>query len=190
MSSFFSIHTQHKSNNLAKYCCQSAKNANGVGYNKLVTSGNNPKISKAMRYSQYVRTNTGRPASNVNVAPPATVSSIAGTFIGSISGTVLTIESITTGSVGLYQVLSGPGVTYGTFIVQIINGAGGAGTYLVNIGQIAPSTTITSTIVPTAFTQVIPRSQGRGFYKPPVPAFPITTRQPSGCTPCPVLPTL
>jgi len=189
MSAFFNITNKHKSNNLTKYCCQSAKNAPGVGYNKLVTSGNNPKISKAMRYSQYVRTNTGRPVVSSSVVP-ATVTSISGIFIGSINANVLTIESMSTGSVGLYQVLTGPGVTYGTFIIQFINGSGGPGTYLVNIGQTAPTTTITSTIVPTAFTQVIPRSQGRGYYAPPVPAFPITTRQPPGCTPCPGLPAL
>lgn len=189
MSAFFPLTNQHKSNNLVKYCCQNAKNAREVGYNKLVTSGNNPKISKAMRYSQYVRTNTGRPVPG-KIVVPNVVSSISGTFVGSITASILTIESITSGSVGLYQVLSGPGVTYGTFIIKFINGSGGTGTYLVNIGQITPSTTITSTIVPTGFTQVIPRSHGRGYFAPPIPAFPITTRQPPGCTPCPVLPAL
>ncbi len=29
---------------------------NLIGYNKLVTGGNNPKISKAMRYAIYIRT--------------------------------------------------------------------------------------------------------------------------------------
>ena len=35
-----------------KFC----SNRPTVGYNKLVTTGNNPKLSKAMQYSQYLRT--------------------------------------------------------------------------------------------------------------------------------------
>ncbi len=34
---------------------------NTIGYNKLVTSGNNPTISKAMRYSIYIRTQKSKP---------------------------------------------------------------------------------------------------------------------------------
>jgi len=32
-------------------------NCNNIGYNKLVTSSNNPKISKAMRFSQMANSN-------------------------------------------------------------------------------------------------------------------------------------
>lgn len=39
--------------NIMKYC-QQKKCSQTIEYNKLVTSGNNPSISKRMRYSQYV----------------------------------------------------------------------------------------------------------------------------------------
>lgn len=41
-------------NNLTTYC-NTVNNKKLIQYNKLVTSGNNPSISKAMRYSQYVK---------------------------------------------------------------------------------------------------------------------------------------
>jgi hypothetical protein len=53
------------------YCVQQSKRGytrpksstcgNVVGYNKLVTSGNNPTISKAMRYAVYIRTQRSKP---------------------------------------------------------------------------------------------------------------------------------
>jgi len=39
---------------IAKYC-QSKQSASNVGYLKAATGGNDPSISKSMRYSQYVR---------------------------------------------------------------------------------------------------------------------------------------
>jgi len=42
-------------NNLTTYC-NTVNNKKLIRYNKLVTGGNDPSISKAMRYSQYVKT--------------------------------------------------------------------------------------------------------------------------------------
>ena len=68
-------------------------------------------------------------------------------FVGSISGTTLTITSINSGSVNLGQYLSGSGIAAGTKIVGFLTGAGNnineAGTYIVNISQTVASTTIT-----------------------------------------------
>ena len=41
-------------NNLTTYC-NTVNNKKLIQYNKMVTSGNDPSISKAMRYSQYVK---------------------------------------------------------------------------------------------------------------------------------------
>ena len=41
-------------NNLTTYC-NTVNNKKLIQYNKLVTGGNDPSISKAMRYSQYVK---------------------------------------------------------------------------------------------------------------------------------------
>lgn len=65
-------------------------------------------------------------------------------LVGSISGTVLTVTSVTSGTVRMGQVLSGTGVTPGTTVANIITGTGGVGTYTVGTSQTAASTTITA----------------------------------------------
>lgn len=68
-------------------------------------------------------------------------------FVGSISGTTLTVTGINSGAINLGQFLSGSGVIPGTKIVAFLTGAGNnineAGTYQLNISQIVASTTIT-----------------------------------------------
>jgi hypothetical protein len=50
----------NKINNLTKMCnCSNAQKL--INYNQLKTGGNDPSISKAMRYSQYVRTSRSVP---------------------------------------------------------------------------------------------------------------------------------
>ena len=44
-------------NNIIKYCnCK--QNVANIGYNKKVTGGNDPRISKRMRYSQLINSST------------------------------------------------------------------------------------------------------------------------------------
>ena len=73
--------------------------------------------------------------------------SINSSFVGSISGTTLTVTGINSGAINLGQFLSGSGVTSGTKIVAFLTGAGNnineAGTYQLNISQTVASTTIT-----------------------------------------------
>lgn len=59
--------------------------------------------------------------------------------IGSISGTTLTITGTDTGkdTFGVGDVISGPNITPGTRIIALGSGTGGAGTYSVNISQVA-----------------------------------------------------
>lgn len=70
--------------------------------------------------------------------------SIGGSFTGSISGTTLTVSAIPSGNIALGQFITGTGVTAGTQIVQFLTGAGGTGTYQVNINQTATSTAMSS----------------------------------------------
>jgi hypothetical protein len=60
-------------------------------------------------------------------------------FIGSISGTTLTVSSITQGAMGVGQPISGPGVVAGTLVTALGTGSGGAGTYAVLPSQNAPT---------------------------------------------------
>ncbi len=69
---------------------------------------------------------------------------IGGTCTGSIALTTLTITAIPLGNIALGQFITGTGITAGTQIVKFITGAGGVGTYQVNISQSASSTTITT----------------------------------------------
>jgi hypothetical protein len=72
---------------------------------------------------------------------------INASFVGSISGTTLTVTAINSGGINLGQYLSGSGITTGTKIVGFLTGAGNnineAGTYTLNISQTVSSTTIT-----------------------------------------------
>lgn len=53
-------------------------------------------------------------------------------FVGSISGSVLTVTSVITGSLSVGSLLSGSGVTGGTLISSFGSGTGGVGTYNLN----------------------------------------------------------
>ena len=71
---------------------------------------------------------------------------VGSTFVGSIAGDILTITSVTSGSITLNQYIDGGVVAAGTQIISFLTGAGGvtnaAGTYKINIPQTVASTTI------------------------------------------------
>jgi hypothetical protein len=70
-----------------------------------------------------------------------------------IAGTVFTAAGALVGAFGLGQLLTGAGVTAGTFITSFGTGTGGLGTYNINISQTVASTSIAGT-------------QGFGFTNP------------------------
>lgn len=74
---------------------------------------------------------------------------------GSISTTTLTVTAVQSGTLGVGDVLSGTGVTGGTYITALGTGTGGAGTYTVSASQTAASTTITATQPAVIFTAAI-----------------------------------
>lgn len=69
----------------------------------------------------------------------------SGSFVGFIDGCILTITSVSSGTVLLGAVISGTGITAGTKIVQFMTGTGGVGTYKVDVTQYVDSTSITTT---------------------------------------------
>ncbi|NBT26203.1 MAG: hypothetical protein EBT09_06550, partial [Actinobacteria bacterium] len=93
-----------------------------------------------------------------------TVDVPAATFAGTISGTTLTVTSISSGMLYAGQIISGSGVTPETRIVRQVTGAlGGAGTYLVDTSQVSgpvamsgagtdPTASFTGTIAGTTLT--------------------------------------
>jgi hypothetical protein len=54
---------------------------------------------------------------------------------GSISGTTLTVSSVSAGTISKNQIVTGSGVVEGTYITAMGSGTGGTGTYQVNISQ-------------------------------------------------------
>lgn len=68
---------------------------------------------------------------------------------GSVSGTVMTVTAITSGTLYVGQYVTGAGVTAGTRISAFSSGNGGVGTYIVDLSSTATgSITITSQFIP------------------------------------------
>lgn len=61
------------------------------------------------------------------------------TFVGEIHGNLLTVASVSFGSLSVGQVITGSSVVTGTTIVGLGTGTGGAGNYVVSPGQVALS---------------------------------------------------
>ena len=88
---------------------------------------------------------------------PQTVAS--GTLTGAYG--TLTVTAVTSGLLGVGDVLSGTGVTAGTTVTQILTGTGGVGTFAVDTSQTATSTAITGTgNVATQFKAAMPAAPG------------------------------
>jgi hypothetical protein len=60
-------------------------------------------------------------------------------FTGSISGDVLTVTAVSSGSIAAGMTIQGNGVTEGPLVNQILTGTGGVGTYRLNISQTVSS---------------------------------------------------
>lgn len=86
--------------------------------------------------------------SNVHVVKTTPVASIlsgtSATFTASISGTTMTVTATSLTGIKIGHVLSGTGVTAGTYVTAFGTGSGGNGTYTVSVSQTVASTTISS----------------------------------------------
>lgn len=81
------------------------------------------------------------------VASPATDAD-AVSFTGSISGTTLTVTTMTSGNLGNGYQIKGTGVTAGTAICYQLTGThGGVGTYLISQSQTVASSSLTASLV-------------------------------------------
>lgn len=86
-------------------------------------------------------TGTAGGVGTYSVSVPQTVAS---TTVSGAYGT-LTVTAVGSGSLAIGNVLSGTGVTAGTFITALGTGTGGTGTYVVSPTQTAASTTVAAT---------------------------------------------
>jgi len=67
-------------------------------------------------------------------------------FVASISGTTLTVTSVSHGVLAAGQALIGPGITPGNVITALGTGTGGPGTYRLKLSQSMPSAPLSSSI--------------------------------------------
>jgi hypothetical protein len=74
--------------------------------------------------------------------PVAATYTPSATFVGSISGTTLTVSNVTSGLITLDTTITGSGISAGTSIIDYGTGTGGTGTYVLNVGQTVASTTM------------------------------------------------
>lgn len=101
-------------------------------------------------------------AASVNLSAAASFSAAASTistalnasqptqasFTGAISGTVLTVSALASGTIAVGQTIAGAGVTAATKIAALGSGTGGTGTYTVDTSQTVVSESMTTTSTP------------------------------------------
>lgn len=63
---------------------------------------------------------------------------------GAISGTTLTVSSVSSGALAVGQIIEGSGITPGTYITALGSGTGAEGTYTVSVSQAVSSGTISA----------------------------------------------
>ena len=76
-------------------------------------------------------------------------------FVGSVSGTTLTVTAVSSGTIGINQQLFGVGVTSETIITSLGTGTGGIGTYNLNLSQTVSASSLNSATIGTRFQATI-----------------------------------
>ena len=76
-------------------------------------------------------------------------------FTGSISGTVLTVTGVSSGTIAADQALFGVGVDNETVITGLLTGTGGIGTYEINLTQTVASNTLNTITVGAEVTATV-----------------------------------
>jgi hypothetical protein len=114
----------------------------GATFLTSVTVGDNIIITtNTFKYTGYIQTIVND-TTLVFIWP---LLSGAYNITGSISGTILTVTSVTSGLISIGTVITGLGISSGTTIISQLTGiTGDVGTYQVSISQTVTSTTITS----------------------------------------------
>ena len=77
------------------------------------------------------------------------------TFVGSISGTTLTVSSVSNGVIKPGTAIYGVGIANATIVTANGTGSGGTGTYTINISQTVTSTTMAGNLAAAIITSAI-----------------------------------
>ncbi len=102
------------------------------------------------------------PTMQVDLSTCITVGNIIN-CVGSITGNILTIASISDGAIAVGSMIAGINVSPQTFVIAFGTGTGGVGTYIVNQQQTVQSTALFSSVATLQLlpsqTQTIPEGQ-------------------------------
>lgn len=82
---------------------------------------------------------------------------------GSITASVLTVTAVTSGTLRVGQIISGTGITAGTYISALGTGTGGEGTYTVVGDTTATSTTVTAVGNPWGYYPINSNNAATGY---------------------------
>lgn len=127
-----------------------------LGINSCITGTNVPSGTYITAFSA-----NGYTLNQVTTIPDTNVYSFSAStstiFSGSITGTTLTVTSVSSGVVSLGHIItatnSATAITTGTMITAFLTGTqGGVGTYTVGASQTLPQSSFTATIVGTVLT--------------------------------------
>jgi hypothetical protein len=123
--------------------------APGTSVNTLYLTGTNPAVLTGMYFNitaaaLNIITSGSKTSSAIVIGTPAVMAT------STISGTTLTVGSLTSGTIIAGMVLTGTGVTAGTYIVS-----GSGSSWVVSASQSVSSTTITGTAYTITFTNPV-----------------------------------
>ena len=115
-----------------------------------------PNFAYAQTGTYYVRTPT--PNLDTGVTAQVMTATMSATIIGSISGTVLTVLTVTTGTFVVGQRIQGTGVAAGTTVTSVASiGAGGTGTFNLSLTGTSPADTpISAALTTTMLASILP----------------------------------
>ena len=110
---------------------------------QLTVQGNSQSIIASVRGALLKLDDVIDAYTNENDYGYPTAINPTGSCTASISGTVMTVSAVASGTLAVGQAVCGPGVTYGTTISSLGTGTGGTGTYNVSVSQTAVANTLT-----------------------------------------------
>lgn len=93
-------------------------------------------------------------ASIINAALAAPNAGTDGVVTGAIALTTLTVSAVSSGQIQVGDILSGSGVTAGTYVTAFLTGTGGTGTYTVSASQTVASTAITASLPAVSYDAI------------------------------------
>jgi hypothetical protein len=130
-------------------------NITGVAANTFITGFGTVAANQTGTY--YVNKSQTVSSRALNV-------SFGASFTGTVSGSTLTVTAVASGMLRVGQVVTGSGITAGTFISALGTGTGAAGTYTLNQSTTGTPTATTVYMVVLGTANPVPVNQAMSFF--------------------------